>query len=76
MQEIALCFSILLSGISLGSLAYVLYDSEQKRKWYTVQVKDLKALMDAQEKSALSFAEKILQLDEKINTLEFRNFRK
>lgn len=76
MQELALCFSILLSGISLGSLAFVLYDSNLKRAWYLKQLEDLRELMQASEKASLSFAEKMLQLDEKISAIEFRNFRK
>lgn len=70
MQEIALTLSIFLSGASIGAMAYLLQDAHKRKKWYEEECRKLEAIMKAAEQSQLSFAQKILSVEEKLDFLQ------
>lgn len=70
MQEIALTLSIFLSGACLGAMAYVVHAAERSRKWYEEECRKIEAIMKASEQSHLSFAQKILSVEEKLDFLQ------
>jgi hypothetical protein len=71
MQEVALCFSILLSGILIGFGVIVFLEIRESKALYRAKLADLEAIMKAASDANMSIADKILQIEEKLNTMEF-----
>lgn len=71
MQEIALCVSIFLSGIVVGAML-LLYNFVRTAKAESeATVKEYNDILKKVSEMNLSMGSKILQIEEKISTLEF-----
>ncbi len=71
-SEIALSFAIFMSGITLGVGFFLFQEVKEAKRLYKEKINDFDKILKIVSDANVSMADKILQLEEKVNTMEFR----
>lgn len=71
MQEIALCFSILLSGFIIGFGGLMFAELREVKELYKKKMVEVDQLMKVASEANLSITSKILDLEQQLSTMEF-----
>ncbi len=72
MSDLALSFAVCLSGISLGMVLTSIAEMYELKKAYKAKIHELDEIGKAANKATESHIDKMLHLEDRLNTIDFR----